>query len=174
MDKLPDKKLKALTVDFKNLTPIPIAQGYWIHPNGSIYSIKKLSPRMWPDGYLRVHLFGNKKKKRLGIHQLLAITYIPNPNHKLEVRHLDGNKTNNLISNLAWGTRRENAQDEIRNGKTFRGEKNFKCKLTSIQVLSIRKEYDKTHKIRNIAKRYGVCKATIDAILSGKNWGWLI
>lgn len=60
------------------------------------------------EGYIRVNLFSNGKKKRYFIHRLVAETFIPNPENKPQVNHKDGNKQNNELSNLEWVTCSEN------------------------------------------------------------------
>ena len=89
-------------------------------------------------GYSVVHLSINKIKKKYFVHKLVAEKFLPpkpSPNHML--RHLDGNKQNNNVSNLAWGTMKDNTNDRERHGKTSRGYKHsqaikrgLKCKKT--------------------------------------------
>ena len=68
-------------------------------------------------------------------HQLVAETFVPNPNNYTEVMHIDGNNRNNDYTNLKWGTHRENMKDvispctipksyqitEIKTGKVWKG-----------------------------------------------------
>lgn len=61
-------------------------------------------------GYKHLMLSKNKKKYNFYIHKLVANAFIPNPENKPEVNHIDGNKLNNNISNLEWVTRKENCQ----------------------------------------------------------------
>ena len=63
-----------------------------------------LKERTDKDGYKRVHLFKNGKGKHYGVHRLVAITFIPNPNNLPQVNHIDENKENNTIYNLEWCT----------------------------------------------------------------------
>lgn len=56
-------------------------------------------------GYVYIHLDG----KNCTLHRLIAKTFIPNPENKPQVNHIDGNKLNNNIKNLEWCTNKENA-----------------------------------------------------------------
>jgi len=60
--------------------------------------------RMAQTGYLSVSL----KSKTHSIHRLVAKAFIPNPDSKRQVNHIDKNKQNNAVSNLEWCTEREN------------------------------------------------------------------
>jgi len=63
-----------------------------------------LKPRKRPDGYIDIDICGKKPK----IHRLVAQAFIPNPDNKPEVNHIDENKQNNNINNLNWMTHIEN------------------------------------------------------------------
>jgi predicted DNA-binding WGR domain protein len=60
------------------------------------------------NGYLHVCLCTNNKRKNMMVHRLVALSYLPNPEDKPEVNHIDGNKENNRIDNLEWATSKEN------------------------------------------------------------------
>jgi hypothetical protein len=87
---------------------------YLIYEDGRVWSKitnKYLKNCLNNDGYYRVGLFNNKKKKFYSIHRLLALHFIPNPDNKDFVDHIDRNKTNNSLENLRWATRSENNQN---------------------------------------------------------------
>lgn len=68
------------------------------------------------EGYLAVQLSKNHKRKVYSIHMLVAKYFIPNPDNKPVVNHLDCVKTNNRADNLEWATYSENTIHSINNG----------------------------------------------------------
>lgn len=60
------------------------------------------------NGYLIVDLYKNNHSEKVPIHRLVAEAFIPNPENKATVDHIDGNRKNNAISNLRWATYSEN------------------------------------------------------------------
>ena len=67
-------------------------------------------------GYDRVTLVVNSKHKNLLVHRLVAEAFIPNPEQKEAVNHIDGNKKNNTVDNLEWVTKQENTIHAINIG----------------------------------------------------------
>src|SRR5699024_373311 len=60
------------------------------------------------DGYYRVNLSKDGKKKRFFAHRLVATAFIETNDDKPVINHMDGNKKNNVVDNLEWCTRSEN------------------------------------------------------------------
>ena len=67
-------------------------------------------------GYCKVALCNNGINRTVRVHRILAIAYLPNPENKCDVNHIDGNKSNNDLLNLEWATRSENVKHAFRNG----------------------------------------------------------
>ena len=67
-------------------------------------------------GYHHVTLQINKKPKRFRVHRLVAEAFVPNPDNLPYVNHLDGNRANNIASNLEWTTPAGNTQHAVRTG----------------------------------------------------------
>lgn len=76
----------------------------------------KLLKLSMQQGYYQVTLSINKKPKRFRVHRLVAAAFIPNPENKPYVNHLDGCRSNNKINNLEWCTPAENTQHAIKTG----------------------------------------------------------
>lgn len=86
-------------------------ENYMVNEFGEVYSIKRnkiLTPKINHDGYLRIQLWKNGSCEFVGIHRLIAETFISNPDNKTIVNHKDGNKQNNVVENLEWCTQKEN------------------------------------------------------------------
>lgn len=99
--------------------------GYKIFENGDVVSYKngnvienapqrtlKTQVSKGTRGYAQVQL-GNRTVK---IHRLVALVFIPNPENKPQVNHIDGNKTNNCVSNLEWCDNSENQKHAFKYG----------------------------------------------------------
>lgn len=67
-------------------------------------------------GYLVVGLCANSKQKNCSIHRLVAMAFLPNPENKPCVNHINGVKTDNRVENLEWATYQENNQHAYRTG----------------------------------------------------------
>jgi hypothetical protein len=80
-------------------------------------------------GYYRVSLTRttDHKQKHFLVARLVAIAFIPNPENKPEVDHIDGDRHNNSVNNLRWTTHHENCNNQIsidRMRKAKLGDKN--------------------------------------------------
>ena len=87
---------------------------YMVYEDGRVYNKKRnifMIPTLDNVGYLFIGLTNNGKQKRMSIHRLVAIHYIPNPENKPCVDHINRNKQNNNIENLRWVTQRENCSN---------------------------------------------------------------
>ena len=73
-----------------------------------------LKPALKRNGYMDICLQKNGKRKYLHVHQVIAKTFIPNPDNKSQVNHIDGDKQNNCVSNLEWNTPSENISHKFK------------------------------------------------------------
>lgn len=131
--------------------------------------------RIIKDVYYRVGLKNNNKEqqKQYSIHRLIAMAFIPNPQNKPFVNHIDGNKHNNTIENLEWCTYRENLDHAIKSNLVPYGVRSPKSKLKEDEVVVIKKYLSEGVTCKDIAKKFNVNISTISLIKKGKNW-WRI
>jgi len=112
----------ALDIAIKALEQEPIKRDiagyeglYTIDIFGNIYNSdgKEMKKRINEFGYFDIGLSKNNKQSRFKVHRLVAQTFIPNPQNKAQVNHIDGNRKNNAVWNLEWVTPKENTQHAI-------------------------------------------------------------
>lgn len=93
--------------------------GYIVYSNGDVYSektnkmLKKLKTKK---GYYEVELSNKPYKKRIKIHRLVGLAFIPNYESKPQINHKNGIKTDNRVQNLEWCTNQENHIHKCKNG----------------------------------------------------------
>lgn len=158
---------------------IPFAHGlYQASGTGKIKSYHKTSPRilrpgMNGPGYLFVNLrMPGVKRKMWGVHELVALAFIGPRPPGFETNHKNGVKIDNFTENLEYVSRSENQKHAHRLGLKVaaRGERAGKAKLTAEQVLDIRRALSEGVRSVELARRYGVHKATIQHIKQRINW----
>ena len=111
-------------------------------------------------------------------HRLVAKYFLDNPGGKLEVNHIDGNKSNNHVSNLEWCTTQENLEHKRINnlGKTLKaklsatGENNSQAKLKEDEVLYIRENAITRKDAIRLSNELNVSIATIYDIKNKRSW----
>lgn len=79
----------------------------------SFISSKILSKCRNSNGYYDYHLYKDGKRKRFSAHRLVAIAFIPNPENKPEIDHIDTIRDNNYYKNLRWATPTENKNNPL-------------------------------------------------------------
>lgn len=125
-------------------------------------------------GYARVTLYCDKKAKSFVVHKLVLLAFIGERTYETPIiRHLDGNKLNNILSNLRYGTYAENEKDKEVHGRALLGEKHPRSKLTLEDVKTIIEIYipgDKQFGAKALAAVFNVCPAHISDIAHKKNW----
>ena len=136
-----------------------------------------LTQRDNSNGYLRCDINITGKTKSHLVHRLVAEKFIPNPDNKPFVNHIDGNKHNNSVNNLEWCTRNENERHAWKTGLKHdiatKGELHGMHKLSKKDVEYIRKHHARNGgnmKTGELARNFNVNPQTITDIVSERIW----
>lgn len=154
------------------------AGSFIVYENGDIYNNKtknKLKHVENGGGYLKVGLYClNNKHKLYYVHRLLAMAFIPNPENKLFINHIDGNTKNNNLSNLEWCTKSENGLHAYKLGlnkpSPSCGEKNGNSVLNNNIAMKIKELFKNGKKQCEIAKEFNISKYVVYKIVRNKTW----
>jgi len=169
------------------MKPCPSWPGYYADQEGRVFSDKpirmskqpgqlhELKPSIDLNGYPSCCLSIKNFHKSIRVHTMVLDAFVgPRPVEK-ECRHLDGNRQNNRLENIRWGTMTDNQRDRARHGTVTRmcGEKNGFAKLTWPLVAQIRNEYRKN--VRGfttpaLAKKFHVSYSAIWYVIKRKTW----
>jgi len=121
--------------------------------------------------YLFVSLSKNNKKHNFSVHTGVAQAFIPNPENRPQVNHKDGDKRNNVKTNLEWATAQENSIHAFENNLriSVKGESHGGNKLTEMQVLEIRRmSTNSSH--QSIADMFDVSRSAVSKIVRRDMW----
>ena len=118
------------------IKPIKDYKGYFISDDGKVYcnlgrgnrdknktvDLYEIKPRLTKNGYERVYArqTSTNKRKDLYVHRLVAEYFIPNPNNKKYVNHINCIRNDNRVENLEWVTAKENTDYTIKNNHIIR------------------------------------------------------
>lgn len=97
---------------------------------------KLLKTTLSTTGYLKVELYTGSKRKSYRLHRLIAEAFIPNPQNKQFIDHINTIKTDNRIENLRWVTRSENMNNILTRKKCSESAKKRKISQETRQKLS--------------------------------------
>ena len=136
---------------------------YEVSDNGNVRRKEKykavpgvLRPLKTPNGYLSVDLSYKCKKKRFGIHRLVAMAFIPNPNGLPQINHKNEIKTDNRVENLEWCTQGYN-----NNYGTARFRSSVKLSTPIIQLTKDGKKIREFYGMHEAARKTGICVQNI-------------
>lgn len=192
--------MKKFKDNIKLVDNIPDWPGYHVTPKGEVWSRHKIAGysfvlgNEWYQMNIRLKYTKNRKvnrfnedtgrpfvklsryeegsyiSKRISVHRLVALTYIPNPENKPCVCHKDNNPLNNKVDNLYWGTVQDNMSQASRDGRMLGPstslEKHSRSKLTNHQRIRIIYLYiNKKLTYRQLSLKFRVSVGCISSII---------
>jgi len=156
------------------IKPIKNHPNYFITSDGEVWSTVRGKVRVlktWlRSGYPSVTLCTLRIKSSVRVHRLLAEAFIPNPDHRTQVNHINGDKECNALRNLEWVTPAQNIQHGFRTGLYPTRENRHNTKLTTKTVADIRVALADGVLQSVLAKRYNIDPSVISRINTRKIW----
>ena len=148
-------------------------EDYMVSSEGKVWSLnygrtgkmKELKPNTIKGGYLQVCLCNGDTRVMKLVQRLVAEAFIPNPNNRPQVNHIDQKKTNNCVENLEWCTADYNNNYGDRNERAAKTLTNRKDRSTPVVCLETAVVYPSTHEA---SRQTGVNQRHISECCNGK------
>ena len=149
---------------------------YQISNQGRVKSVKKdlvMTPCVRQHGYLGIQLHGRgghptRNMRTFSIHRLVAEAFIPNPENKSEVNHINEDKTDNRVENLEWMTHKENSSHATRGERIGRANKNGK-QSSAVEQLDLNGQFIASYpSIHEAMRQTGTHIGGVWAVCEGK------
>lgn len=134
---------------------------------GNLRAERILKPTPTTDGYLRVHLSRKGEKRKRPIHRLVAQAFIPNPENKPQVNHIDEDKKNNVVTNLEWNTPKENINHGTSLYRRSLAQRKTQVGKAIIAIDIANGEYNEYYSINECTRQLNINPAGIRQVLLG-------
>lgn len=149
----------------------------WIPGEHGRYEVSNLgrvrSHASSPPRILRTNARGKKQRasvkisgRRSSVARLVLVAFRGQPRSGEVCRHMDGDESNDQLSNLEWGTQLENHHDRVRHGTSFR-------KLSEGDVRRMRSMRSNGATFRELAEEFGVQAMTAWSVCARRTYAWV-
>lgn len=168
---------------------VPNMEGeFWIHIEGSdgyfvsnLLRIKSaikqnrlyeciVVPRLQNTGRYSIPIIFDGKSRRISRYRIFAKAFIPNPENKPCINHINNDPTDDRLENLEWCTQKENMEHAKKYLRMQHGIERYNNAISENEVLDI---FNSNESQRKLAKKYNVHQGTIAKIKTGQNWSHL-
>jgi hypothetical protein len=146
---------------------VPEWPAYEVSENGDLRMVKngKIKAKIYvPSGYVKYRV--SKTRRYRLAHRLVASAFIPNPENKPQINHIDGDKRNNCVSNLEWCTGEENWAHALATGLWNKASQFKLSESDAREIKALRGKETQTA----LAKRFGVSTSTVRSVRIGTSW----
>lgn len=124
-------------------------------------------------GHLRVKLTKDGHTIGALVHVLVLAAFRGPCPEGQEGCHDDGDTANNVLGNLKWGTHAENMQDMVRHGRSTKGERSGRARMSELQVRDMKLRLKSGQRRRQVAKDMKLDFSLVDNVARGRAWAWL-
>lgn len=156
--------------------PVPGFPGYEVSTLGAVRSLKRKAPVvLWqetdPDGYKRVKFFRDGKYHHRAVSRVVAHAFLGQaPEGRPYCCHRDGDPANNAVTNLRWGSQKENAADKVAHGTAQVGSKHPRAVLDEATAAAIKRRLEESLTAPAIAREFDVTHHVVYDIKRGRTW----
>lgn len=148
---------------FMTRQPVSVRRnGPWVrrHPCTNAYGYKTVA----------VCVDDSPKQITMTVHRLVLTAFRGYRPKGMAARHLNGDRLDNRLSNLAWGSYKENSADIARHGRIVDGERHYASKLNDVAVRVIRLLASRKVTYRRLAEAHGVSVVCIWHVVHRSSW----
>lgn len=143
----------------------------FMRSNGHSFYLQKgriLKPFMEKCGHLKIGLRINGKSCKFKVHRLVGMAFIPNPENKPEIDHINTNTLDNRVENLRWVTSKENHANPLTKQHVIDTRKRINYKyFKPVIALSSDKQIE-FNSIKDASLKLKICSAHISSCCKGK------
>lgn len=167
-------------VEYRDVDGFP---GYRVGSDGSIWSCRAIGRKPGVTGEWRrltqatdeigrqnIRLCRDGLVINRRVHRLVLCAFVGPCPVGMECCHNDGNPRNNTVENLRWDTRKANAQDMVRHGRSMHGTRFHGAKLTDSLIRAIFEQSENGEIQETIARQFGVSRRAVGMILNRQTW----
>lgn len=153
---------------------VRIYDNYFVDKEGRVWNSKgkEKSQHLSRDGYPCVMLWKDNKGTFKTVHRFVAQAFIPNPENKPCVNHIDGDKANNKVENLEWVTYSENTIHAFETGLKIpeQGEDVHNASITNEQAHEVCRLLAEGRGPKEVSGITGIALHTVESISCRKTW----
>lgn len=147
---------------------------YQVSNRGRVKSLKfnkeKILKTRKVKGYEKVNLFKNHLTTTHYVHRLVAKAFIPNPDSKPFINHVNSVKTDNRADNLTWADASENGTHGWKSKRVKSPKQGISRKFSNSDIRDMRKRFEKGETITSIADRYKLNQRSTSDIVHKRSY----
>ena len=143
---------------------------YWHRGCRIVRRTRLLSPKVGKHGYQELTLCTEVRHHSRLVHLLVLEAFRGVRPSDMYARHLNGNRLDNRLENLVWGTHLQNEQDKKRHGTLLSGSLHPRAKIDEAKAREMHRLRRNRLTLKAIGERFGVSADCVGSIMHGRTW----